>query len=71
MSLEKLILIEGVLSLTSMLLLGEVPEDLFILMLLVGNTVGKENCCELDVIVELKVERKLNLFTIFPIGATM
>ena len=71
MSLEKLILIEGVLSLTSMLLLEEVPEDLFILMLLVGNTVGKENCCELDVIVELKVERKLNLFTIFPIGATM
>jgi len=40
-------------------------------MLLVGNTVGKENCCKLDVIVKLKVGGKLNLFAIFPIGATM
>ena len=71
MSLERLILIEGVLPLTSTLLLGEVPEDLSIPILLVGNTVGKENCCELDVIVELKVVGKKNLFAIFPIGATM
>ena len=70
-SLERLILIEGVLPLTSTLLLEEVPEDLSIPMLLVGNTVGKENCCELDVIVELKVVGKKNLFAIFPIGATI
>ena len=69
--LERLILIEEVLSLTSILLLEEVPKDLSIPMLLVGNTVGKENYYELDVIVELKVGRKLNLFTIFPIDTTM
>ena len=71
MSLERLISIEEVLPLTLTLLLGEVPEDLSISMLLVGNTVGKENCCELDVIVELKVGGNLNLFAIFPIGTTM
>ena len=54
-----------------MLFLGEIPEDLSIPMLLVGVMVGKENCCELDVIVELKVGGKLNLFTIFPIGTTI
>jgi len=40
-------------------------------VLLVGNTVGKGNCCELDVIEKLKVEGELNLFAIFPIGATI
>jgi len=70
-SLERLISIEEVLPLTSTLFPGEVPVDLSIPMLLVGNTVGKVNCCELDVIVELKVGGKLNLFAIFPIGATM
>jgi len=70
-SLERLILIEGVLPLTSTLLLGEVPKDLSIPMLLVGNTVGKETCCKLNMIVELKVEVKLNLFAIFPIGTTI
>jgi len=40
-------------------------------MLLVGNMVGKVNCCELDMIVELKVGGKLNLFAISPIGAIM
>ena len=54
-----------------MLFLGEIPEDLSIPVLLVGVMVGKENCCELDVIVELKVGGKLNLFTIFPIGTTI
>ena len=68
MSLERLISIEEVLSLTLSLFLGEVPEDLFISVLLVWNTVGKENCCELIVIEELKVRGKLNLFTIFPIS---
>ena len=71
MSLERLISIEEVLPLISMLFLGEIPEDLSIPMLLVGVMVGKENCCELDVIVELKVGGKLNLFTIFPIGTTI
>jgi len=70
-SLERLILIGEVLPLTSTLISGEVPVDLSIPVLLVGNTVGKVNCCELDMIVELKVGGKLNLFTIFPIGATM
>jgi len=71
MSLERLISIEEVLPLTSMLFPGEVPIDLSIPMLLVGNTVGKVNCCELDMIVELRVGGKLNLFTIFPIDTTM
>jgi len=71
MSLERLVWIERVLPLTSTLLPGEVPEDLSIPVLLVGNTVGKENYCELDMIVELKVRGKLNLFAIFPIGTTM
>jgi len=70
-SLKRLILIEGVFPLTLTLLLGEVPKDLSIPVLLVGNTVGKENCCELDMIVELKVVRKKNLFAIFPISTTM
>ena len=71
MSLERLISIEEVLPLTLMLFLGEVPKDLSIPILLVGDTVGKENCCELDMIVKLKVGGKLNLFAIFPIGTIM
>jgi len=70
-SLERLISIEEVLPFTSMLFLGEVSVDLSIPVLLVGNMVGKVNCCELDMIVELRVGGKLNLFAIFPIGATM
>jgi len=70
-SLERLVWIERVLPLTSTLLPGEVPEGPSIFMLLVGNMVGKENYCELDVIVGLKVRGKLNLFAIFPIGTTM
>jgi len=71
MFLERLISIEEVLSLISTLFLGEVSEDLSITVLLVGDMVGKENCCELDMIVELKVGGKLNLFAIFPIGTIM
>ena len=33
--------------------------------------VGKTNSCELDVIEELKVEEKMNLFAVFPIDTTM
>jgi len=29
------------------------------------------NSCELDVIEELKVEERMNLFAVFPIGTTM
>ena len=71
MSLERLISIKEVLSLTLTLLPGEVSEDLSIFMVLVENMVGKEICSELGVIVELKVGGNLNLFAIFPIGATM
>jgi len=70
-SLERLVWIDLVLPLTSTLLLEEVPEDLSIPVLLVGNMVGRGNCCELDVIEKLKVGGELNLFAIFPIGATM
>ena len=71
MSLERLISIKEVLSLTPTLLPGEVSEDLSISMVLVENMVGKEICSELGVIVELKVGGNLNLFAIFPIGTTM
>ena len=71
MSLERLISIEKVLLLISTLFLGEIPEDLSIPVLLFEVTVGKENYCKLDVIVELKVGGKLNLFAIFPIDTTM
>ena len=70
-SLERLILIKEVLPLTLSLFLKEIPEDLSIPVLLVWNTVGKENCCELVIIEELKVGGKLNLFTMFPIGTTI
>ena len=61
MSLKRLISIEEVLPLTSLLFLGEVSKDLSIPVLLVWDMVGKENCCELVVIEELKVRGKLNL----------
>ena len=35
------------------------------------DMVGSDEAWELDVVEELKVEGKKNLFTIFPIGATM
>ncbi len=35
------------------------------------SMVGKTNSCELDIIEELKVEERMNLFTVFPIGTTM
>jgi len=35
------------------------------------SMVGKMNSCELDIIEELKVEEIMNLFAVFPIGATM
>jgi len=35
------------------------------------SIVGKTNSCELDIIEELKVEERKNLFAVFPIGTTM
>ena len=71
MFLKRLISMEEDLPLTSTLFLGEAPEDLSISMLLIRNMVGKEDCYELDIVVELKVEGKINLFAIFLISATM
>ena len=71
MFLERLVWEEKFLPLILTLLPGEFPEDLSIPVLLVGNTVGKEDCCELDIIVELKERGKLNLFAVFPIDAIM
>jgi len=45
--------------------------DLSIPMLLEMFMVGKEVCWLLDEIVVLKDEGKMNLFTDFPIGATI
>ena len=59
MSLERLISMEEDLPLILTLFLGEAPEDLSIPMLLIRDTVGKEDCCELDMVVELKVEGKV------------
>ena len=36
-----------------------------------GNMVGNMKACELDIVEELKVKEKNNLFTIFPIGTTI
>ena len=59
MSLERLISMEEDLPLILTLFLGEASEDLSIPMLLIRDTVGKEDFCELDVVVELKVEGKV------------
>jgi len=39
--------------------------------MLFGNTIGIEEACELSVVEELKFEEENNLFTKFPMGATM
>ena len=39
--------------------------------MLFGHTVGNEDICEKSVVKKLRFEEKNNLFTIFPIGATM
>ena len=70
-SLERFFLVEEVLPLTSKLFTGTNPVGMSIPMWFVGNTVGKTDSCELDVFEELKAVGKMNLFAIFPIGATM
>ena len=70
-SLEKTFSVEEVLPLTSKLFIGTNPIGRSIPVRFAGNTVGKTKSCELVIVEELKVEGKMNLFTIFPIGATM
>ena len=69
-SLERLKVVVGVLPLTSQLLAGSCPVELSIPVPFEGNTVGNAEACNLGIVEELKVEER-NLFTIFPIGATM
>jgi len=70
-SLEKFFSVEEVLPLISKLLTGTNPVEMSITVQFEDSTVSKMNSCELDVIEELKVEERMNLFAVFPIGATM
>jgi len=70
-SLEKFFSVEEVLPFTSKLLTGMNPVGMSIPIQFEDNTVSKMNSCELDVIEELKVEERMNLFTVFPIDTTM
>ena len=70
-SLEKFFSVEEVLPLTSKLLIGTNPVGMSILVQFKDSTVSKTNSCKLDIIEELKVEERKNLFAVFPIGATM
>jgi len=70
-SLEKFFSVEKVLPLTSKPLTGTNPVGMSISMQFEDNTVGKTNSCELDIIEELKVEERKNLFAVFPISTTM
>ena len=49
-------------------LTGTNPIGMSIPMQFEDSMVGKMNSCELDVIEELKVEERKNLFAVFPIG---
>ena len=71
MSLDGFFLILEVLPLDLKLLTGLIPVDSSIPMLELSFTVGKRVCELQDVIVELRVEGKMTLFAIFPMGATM
>ena len=46
------------------------PVEMFIPVWFEGDTVGNARACCLDVVEELRVEKR-NLFAIFPIGATI
>jgi len=70
-SLEKFFSVEEVLPLTSKPLTGTNPVRMSILVQFEDSTVGKTNSCKLDVIEELKVKERKNLFAVFPIGAIM
>jgi len=70
-SLKRFFSVEKVLPLTSKLFTGTNPIGKSIPMQFAENTVGKTNSCELVIVEVLKVEGKMNLFAIYPIGATM
>ena len=70
-SLDRFLSMLEVLPLELLLMTGLVPVDLSIPMLELSFTVGKKVCKLRDVIVVLKVEGEMNLFAVFPIGATM
>ena len=70
-SLDRFLSMLEVLPLELLLMTGLVPVDLSIPVLELSFTVGKKVCKLRDVIVVLKVEGEMNLFAVFPIGATM
>ena len=71
MSLNRFLLMLEVLPLESLLVTGLVPVDLSIPILELSFMVGKKVCRSRDMIVVPRVEGEINLFTIFPINATM
>ena len=70
-SLDRFLSMLEVLPLELLLMTGLVPVDLSIPVLELSFTVGKKVCKLRDVIVVLKVEGEINLFAVFPIGATI
>ena len=70
-SLDLFLLVEKFLPLVSKPLIGADPARMSIPMLFEESTVGNVKACELDVIDELEVEEKDNLFAIFPIDTTV
>ena len=68
MSLDRFLLM---LDLKLLLVTGLVLVDLSIPMLELSFMVGKKVCRSRDMIVVPRVEGEINLFTIFPINATM
>ena len=70
-SLDQFFPIQEGLPLVSLLVPGLVPVDSSIPVLMLAFTVGKTVCWLWDIIVVLKVGGKMNLFAVFPIGATI
>ena len=69
--LEKFLSVEEVLPLTSKSLTNVGPAGMSIPVWFEKNMVGNIKACELDIVKELKVEEKNNLFAIFPIDTTI
>jgi len=70
-SLDLFLLVEEFLSLISKPLTGADPTRMSIPVLFEESIVSNVKACELDVVDELEVEKKDNLFAIFPIDTTM
>ena len=69
--LERFIAVVGVLSLILRSFVGAYPLGMSIPVWFKEDMVGNTEAWELDVVEELKVEGKKNLFAIFPIGAAI